>query len=188
MSDTTNPSAEEDPRRKGEPYTPVLSPLVRIMDAAGALVVLAMAVIVNIDVFGRFFADSPLVGTLELTEMGIVAIVFLVIARTVSVRRLTRSDTLLNFLHRRTDWLNLLLRAVFNLAGAVVMLVIIWGQLPRLVDAWTRGYFKGNVGIFTAPTWPLEAIVLVGAALALVQFLILARLNLKMMTEVRTVG
>lgn len=187
MSDEFGRGTDDEARpRAEEPITPVLTPLVRILDAAGAITVLVMVAIVNVDVFGRFFANRPLVGTLELTEMGIIAIVFLVLARTVAVRRLTRSETLLDILRRRADKVNLMLRTGFNLCGALVMAVIIWGQFPRLVDAWSRGYFKGNVGIFTAPTWPLEAIVLIGATLAAIQFLVMARRNLKALQDVRS--
>jgi TRAP-type mannitol/chloroaromatic compound transport system permease small subunit len=160
------------------PSTPGLTPVVTIMDAVGALIVLGMMVIVNVDVFGRWLADSPLAGTLELTEMGIVAVVYLSLAHTIRVRRLTRSDTFLNFLARRRGAkANHVLRMIFNLAGTVVLAIIAYGQLPRVVDAWSRGYYKGNVGIFTAPTWPLEIIMLLGATAAAIQFVIMAGRN-----------
>lgn len=145
------------------------------MNTVGALVVLGMVAIVNIDVFGRWLANAPLAGTLEMTEMGVVAVVYLTIAHAVAGKRLTRSDALLGFLESRGRMTAVLtLRLVFNCAGAVVFALIAWGQVPRVIDAWSRGYFKGNVGIFTAPTWPLEAIMLVGAVAAGLQFLVLA--------------
>ncbi|ETX28481.1 TRAP transporter small permease subunit [Roseivivax isoporae] len=155
--------------------TPGLTPLTTAMNTAGALIVLAMVVVVNVDVFGRWLANAPLAGTLELTEMGVVAVVYLTIAHAVAGRRLTRSDALLGLLERggrrrATSGL----RLFFNLAGVFVFAVIAWGQVPRVIDAWTRGYFKGNVGIFTAPTWPLEAVMLVGSVAAGLQFLVLA--------------
>lgn len=162
------------------PSTPGLTPLVLGMDAVGALIVLGMMILVNVDVFGRWLADAPLAGTLELTEMGIVAVVYLQLAHTIRVKRLTRSDTFLNFLVRRFgDRADQALRMVFNLAGAVILAIIAYGQFPRLIDAWSRNYYKGNVGIFTAPTWPLEAIMLLGAAAASLQFLVLTWRNLR---------
>jgi TRAP-type C4-dicarboxylate transport system permease small subunit len=150
------------------------------MDALGALIVLGMMIIVNIDVFGRWLFDSPLAGTFELTEMGIVAVVYLQLAHTIRVKRLTRSDTFLNFLARvRGQAADQSLRLVFNLAGALMLGIIAFGQFPRFVDAWTKGYYKGNVGIFTAPTWPLEGIMLLGAVAAAIQFLVLACRNAK---------
>lgn len=150
---------------------PVLTPITTVMNTVGAIVVLGMVVIVNIDVFGRWLFNSPLAGTLELTEMGVVAVVYLTIGHAVAGRRLTRSDAALGLLQRlnarRTE---LILRTVFNGAGALVFAIIAWGQVSRLADAWSYGYFKGNVGIFTAPTWPLEAIMLTGAVAAALHF------------------
>jgi len=160
------------------PTLPVVTPLVTAMDALSALVVLGMMVIVNIDVFGRWLVDSPLAGTLELTEMGIVVVVYLSLAHTVRVGRLTRSDTFLNFVERRCGArANHALLLIFSVAGAGVLGIIAYGQFPRLVDAWSRGYYTGNVGIFTAPTWPLELIILVGAIAAATQFLLMALRN-----------
>ncbi len=150
------------------------------MDAVGAMIVLGMMVIVNIDVFGRWLFDAPLAGTFELTEMGIVAVVYLQLAHTIRVKRLTRSDTFLNFIARIKGRVpDQALRLVFNIAGALMLGVIAYGQFPRLIDAWSRGYYKGNVGIFTAPTWPLEGIMLLGATAASFQFLLLAARNAK---------
>ncbi|MCE0504098.1 TRAP transporter small permease [Roseivivax sp. GX 12232] len=155
--------------------TPVLTPITTAMNTLGALIVLGMVVIVNIDVFGRWLANAPLAGTLEMTEMGVVAVVYLTIAHAVGGKRLTRSDALLGVLaNRGKDRLVNAMRFFFNCAGVVVFALIAWGQIPRVIDAWERGYFKGNVGIFTAPTWPLEAIMLLGAVAAGLQFLILA--------------
>lgn len=155
--------------------TPILTPITTVMNTAGALVVLAMVIIVNIDVAGRWLVNTPLDGTLELTEMGVVAVVYLTLAHAVAGKRLTRSDTLLGFLERRGIARTATsLRLAFNLAGLIVFALIAWGQFPRLVDAWERGYYKGNVGIFTAPTWPLEAIILLGTIAAGTQFLVLA--------------
>lgn len=178
MTEPVKPTSEGASAPSGEPPTPVFTPFVVGMDALGALIVLGMMVIVNVDVFGRWLFDSPLAGTFELTEMGIVAVVYLQLAHTIRVKRLTRSDTFLNFLARvRRKSADQALRLVFNLAGALMLGIIAYGQFPRLIDAWSRGYYKGNVGIFTAPTWPLEGIMLLGAVTAAIQFLLLAYRN-----------
>jgi len=158
--------------------TPGLTPFVFTLDAIGALIVLGMMVIVNIDVFGRWLWDSPLSGTLELTEMGVVAIVYLQLASTIRIKRLTRSDGFLNFLSKSHAWAaNFILRMAFNLIGALILGIIAYAQYPRLIGAWTQGYYKGNVGIFTAPTWPLEGIMLIGITAASIQFIVLAYRN-----------
>lgn len=169
-----NDTRAGDDQSVPEPVTG-LSPVTSFMNTMGALIVLGMMVIVNIDVFGRWLFNSPLAGTLELTEMGVVAVVYLTVAHAVAGKRLTRSDALLSLVERRgARVIGLALRLVFNVAGATVFALIAYGQAPRLMDAWARGYFKGNVGIFTAPTWPLEGILLLGASVASLQFAVLA--------------
>lgn len=165
---------------------PVLTPITSIMNTAGALIVLAMMIIVNVDVFGRWLLNTPFAGTLELTEMGVVAVVYLTVAHAVAGKRLTRSDALLALVERRgAAWIGLSLRTVFNLAGAIIFAIIAYGQAPRVVDAWSRGYFTGNVGVFTAPTWPLETIILVGAVAASLQFCVLANRRRRELSALR---
>lgn len=160
------------------PEVPVLTPLVRLYGFVGAAVVLCLLVIVNVDVFGRFFFNRPFAGTLELSEMGIVAIVFLQLASTIGARRMTRSDGFLGFVDRRKPELALSMRAIFNILGAIMLLVIAYGQYPRMITSYVRGYYKGNIGIFTAPSWPLDAIVFTGVILGAVMFVILAAMNI----------
>ncbi|MBW3099039.1 TRAP transporter small permease subunit [Pseudohoeflea coraliihabitans] len=159
------------------------------MDILGAAMVLGMVILVNMDVFGRWLFNAPMPGTLELTELGIVAVVYLQLAYAIRSRRLTRSDSFLDFLARKGALrANAGLRFVFNLCGAAILTIIAYGQLPRLIDAWSRGYFKGNVGVFTAPTWPFETILLIGASAGAIQFLVLAFGNLAQWRKARSVA
>ena len=167
MSGPSHDAAGEDSSRDHAGYVPGLTPAVTGMNAIGAVVVLLMALLVNVDVLGRW--------------MGIVAIVYLQLAHAIAVGRLTRSEMLLDLTERRMPRLNLTLRTVFNLMGAFVLAVIVYGQLPRLVSAWENGFYKGNPGVFQAPTWPLEAILLVGAIFGIVQFGVLAWQNVALM-------
>jgi TRAP-type C4-dicarboxylate transport system permease small subunit len=178
VTKTVKPSSEGAHVSSEEPPTRGFTALVVGMDAVGALIVLGMVVIVNIDVFGRWLWNSPLSGTLELTEMGIVAVVYLQLAHTIRVKRLTRSDAFLNVLSKmRTQTVSQSCRLGFNVVGALILGIIALGQYPRLIDAWNGNYYKGNIGIFTAPTWPLEGIMLLGATAAALQFLVLAYRN-----------
>lgn len=167
------------------PEVPVLTPLVRFYGFVGAAVVLCLLVIVNVDVFGRFFFNRPFAGTLELSEMGIVAIVFLQLASTIGARRMTRSDGFLGFVDRRKPELALSMRAIFNILGAIMLLVIAYGQYPRMITSYVRGYYKGNIGIFTAPSWPLDAIVFTGVILGAVMFIILAAINIIKLVNIK---
>lgn len=176
----SGPGEEVSPRDHAHPI-PGLTPAVTGMNMIGAVVVLAMAVIVNVDVIGRWLFNEPLDGAVELTEMGIVAIVYLQLAHAIAVGKLTRSEMLLDLTEKRLPRFNLSLRTLFNLMGAFVLAVIVYGQVPRLIAAWENGFYKGNPGVFRAPMWPLEAILLIGAVFGIIQFLVLAWQNVGLM-------
>ena len=70
------------------------------------------------------------------------------------------------------------LGAVFDLAGALVFAIIIMGSVPRFEDAWERGYYAGNKGIFVVPVWPVRLILVIGAATVVLVFLGMVYKNL----------
>jgi hypothetical protein len=65
--------------------------------------------------------------------------------------------------------------AGFELLGAAVMVLIVVGTVPLLIQSFERGYFIGVRGVFTFPDWPVKAIVIIGATAALLCFLVRAR-------------
>ncbi len=141
------------------------------LNSAGSVLILAIVVLINLDVFSRFLFNNPIDGVTELVELSIVAIVFLQLADAVRNGRLTRSDGLYNRLCEKNPTAGHLLGAFFDLAGAVFFITIIAGSIPRLVDAWVRGYYSGNRGIFVVPVWPVRLILVVGAITVVLVFL-----------------
>jgi TRAP-type mannitol/chloroaromatic compound transport system permease small subunit len=57
--------------------------------------------------------------------------------------------------------------------------VIAYATWPLLTRAWVDAEFLGVQGVFTFPTWPMRAVVVLGAALAAVQYLLLAWRDVK---------
>jgi TRAP-type mannitol/chloroaromatic compound transport system permease small subunit len=128
--------------------------------------------LVTADVSMRFIWSKPIPGVVEIVEMSIVGIVFLQLTHAMSEGKMIRADTLLGILMVRVPRVGHALDALGQLAGIALMSVILEGQIPRLIEAWTENSFKGNPGLFTAPTWPLELMVALGCMAALIQFLI----------------
>ena len=50
---------------------------------------------------------------------------------------------------------------LFSVTGFFI--TIIFGGIPRFIDAWERGYFSGNKGIFVVPVWPVRLVLVIGA-------------------------
>lgn len=142
------------------------------LNSIGTVLIFALMILVTADVTLRFLISRPINGVVEIVEMSIVGIVFLQLTHAMAAGKMVRSDTILaGLLETRPRWGHFL-DACGQLTGAVLMTAILWGQIPRLISAWELGHYKGNPGIFVAPTWPLELMVALGCAAALIQFLI----------------
>lgn len=148
---------------QGNIITRAFSWFVSGLNSAGGALIFALIVMINLDVFSRFLFNSPIDGVTELVELSIVAIVFLQLSDAVRSGRLTRSDGLYNKLCDRSPKAGHLLGVFFDLAGAAFFLTIIAGSIPRFIDAWERGYYSGNKGIFVVPVWPVRLILVIGA-------------------------
>ena len=68
---------------------------------------------------------------------------------------------------------------VFDLAGSVFFVCILQGAVPRLIEAYERGYFAGNEGLFVVPVWPIRLILVIGCIVVAIQFALLAWRNVK---------
>ena len=61
-----------------------------------------------------------------------------------------------------------------DILGMAVMLAIIIGTTPLLIDSIQRGYYIGEQGIFTIPEWPIKGMVVLGSTATMLSFLIRA--------------
>lgn len=141
------------------------------LNALGTLWILALMLLINADVLGRNLFLRPIAGVAEMVSLSIVGIVFLQLSSTLRGDRLTRSDMLLNLLGQRAPRVVLFIEALFNLAGAFTLWVLVQASWPRFTTAVARGETVGITGHFVAPTWPIKLILVVGAIALLVQFL-----------------
>jgi TRAP-type C4-dicarboxylate transport system permease small subunit len=160
--------------RIGAPRPSAFDFFTRILNVLGTLLILAMALVVNADIVGRNVFNRPLPGVLEFVGLAIVAIVFLQMANTLREDRHVSNDILIGFLIRTRPRISAAMYVVFYLVGACLMALIVWFVWPILVTNYTGGYFRGAQGIFTIPTWPFIAPIIVGAAATCIQFLLLA--------------
>ena len=156
----------------------VFSRALRVLDWAtqsaniiGTLLIVGLVLIICIDVVGREAVGQPLPGVPEMVSLSIVAIVFLQVPQAFKSGRMTRSDGLINVLHRRAPRLAAGLETVFELVSAAVVGTLIYAHWPILTKAIARGEFVGSVGNVTFPTWPVKVMILIGASLLFLQFI-----------------
>lgn len=144
------------------------------LNAIGSLWILFLLVLINADVFGRNVFTAPIDGVNEMVEMSIVAIVFLQLGDATRVGRMTRSDGFFNLMLRRSRRVGCALGALFDGLGALFLGFILYGTWPLFIEAYEKNYYAGNEGVFTAPTWPVKLIVVIGCGITMLLLLSLA--------------
>jgi len=152
-------------------------PILRLLDGitlaanvVGSCLIVGLVVLITADVIGRNVFGAPVAGVPEMVSLSIVAIVFLQAPQALRAGRLTRSDGVIEVLKARTPRLATGLETFFDLVGVAVLCAILYSHWPILNRAYARGDFIGAVGNFTAPTWPVKAMLALGATLLALQF------------------
>jgi len=143
------------------------------LNGLGTVWIFVMMVLINADVLGRALFNAPVRGVPLIISLSIIAIVFLQLPDALRIGRVTRNEVVLARLQtRRSPWFYRL-QAVFHLAGVAMMVIIIVAGWPLLEKAWRSQAYFGNLGDFTFAEWPIKLVVLIGAAAAGTQFLVL---------------
>lgn len=148
------------------------------LNAVGSVWVAAITVLICADILGRVLFKFPLVGVPEIVKVSIVAIVWLQIPHTLKTGGHLRSDVVLRFLSGRSRALVDLFAYVL---GAIVFGLLVYSGWDTMIQAWEMGEFEGELPV-RVPTYPLRSIVLLGAALTALQFLLMAVEALRRMT------
>jgi TRAP-type mannitol/chloroaromatic compound transport system permease small subunit len=148
--------------------------VISIMNSIGTAWVFVLLIIINLDIGGRAIFNHPIRGVPEIVAMSIVACVFLQIAHTLKVGRLTRSDILMNWLYIHYPRLKLFLEGVYYFIGAGLMAILFKASIPLFTKAWRIDEYVGAEGDFMAPVWPVKLIILIGCVAGVIQFLVMS--------------
>lgn len=153
--------------------------LVDALNAAGSVLIGAIMLLMCADVLLRDLANRPIDGVAEMVATSIVIIVFLQLPATLRHGRMSRADLFIDPFIARRPRAGKRLRALFSLAGVFACAVIAYASWKPLLRAWTGDEFLGVEGVFTFPIWPMRAVVVLGAALAAVQYVLLVVQDLR---------
>ena len=144
------------------------------LNSVGTVWIFALMIIINWDLTGRAIFNSPLVGVAVIVQFSIVSIVFLQVSHTLRSGRITRNEFIQARFSKQYPRAVCILRAIFNIVGAVMFALLFWQSYPLLTKALRRGEYFGNEFVFTLPTWPTKVLILVGCAALVIQFLRMA--------------
>ncbi len=143
-----------------------------VLNMIGALLVIGLLILINADSLGRTLFSAPILGVIEIVELSLVAIVFLALGDAIRAGRLTRSEGLLTLLRDRAPRVSQALRIIFDLVAAAFFGLIVVGGVPRAIESYERGEFKGTAQVFTVPEWPVKLIIVIGAIAGIMAFLV----------------
>lgn len=146
--------------------------LVDGLNAIGSVVIGLVMLLMCVDVLMRNAVDRPIDGVAELVATSIIVIVFLQLPSTLRHGRMSRAELFIDPFLERKPRAGRRLRALYSLVGALSCAVIAYATWPAFERAWQDSEFWGVEGIFTFPTWPVRAVVILGSVLAAVQYLL----------------
>ena len=141
--------------------------------AAGLALLLSFLVVA--DVVGRTVFSAPVQGTPEIVSMSIVIICFLQASYAIRSGGMLRVEVVPALLPGR---LREALATAGCLLGVLFFGVIVYGGFDGFLHAWRSGEYEGE-GALRIPTWPARFVVVGGAALAALNYLLLALMHLK---------
>jgi TRAP-type mannitol/chloroaromatic compound transport system permease small subunit len=143
---------------------------VAFLNAFGSIWVLCIVLLICMDSFGRSFFNKPFDGVNEIVAVSMAFVVFCQLADTIRLDKLTRSDSYLPRLQASRSILARVIVCGFDVLGMAIMIAIIIGTVPLLIESIERGYYVGEQGIFTFPDWPIKAMVVFGSVMATLCF------------------
>ncbi len=141
--------------------------------AAGLALLLSFLVVA--DVVGRTVFSAPVQGTPEIVSMSIVIICFLQASYAIRSGGMLRVEVVPALLPGR---LREALAAAGCLLGVLFFAVIVYGGFDGFLHAWRSGEYEGE-GALRIATWPARFVVVGGAALAALNYLLIAFVHLK---------
>jgi TRAP-type C4-dicarboxylate transport system permease small subunit len=181
MSPSTARTKAGAPRRRASPF----GLLSAGANGVGTVGIVALMVLINADVFGRFLFNSPIAGVPEMVSLSIVGIVFLQVGHTLRQGRFIRSDMAIGRLLRARPRAGHAVQALHHATGAVLAGILLYFSAGSFVDIWRNGETVGTFGIFEAPVWPVALIIVFGCVMMLVQFALYAALDLAIASGLR---
>ena len=125
------------------------------------------------NIIGRFAFDAPIYGTAEMVAASIVIIVFLQVGYAIRSRSMLKADFLVIKLPKVVQRV---LLALGYLLGAAFFLMFITGGWEESILSFVEGEYEGE-GALRVPSWPARWTVLMGSAIALINYLVMAYLD-----------
>lgn len=147
--------------------------LTRLLMVLAAFWAFMLTFFIMADVIGRSIFNAPVYGVREIVMNSIVIIVFLQAGYAIRSRSMLRAEFVIDLF---PTWLRRTALATGYLLGAAFFLTIVVGGWDNAVYSWVANEFEGE-GALRVPSWPTRFMILFGGALAAINYLIMAYLD-----------
>jgi len=137
-------------------------------NAIASLVVVFLMFLITTDVVLRGAFNSPIPGVPEIVKFAIVGMFWLQCAYTLRARKHLRTTLLLGVMPRGAQVSVLVVNSII---GALMFGFIAWLGWAETLKTWEIGAFEGEYPV-RIPIWPLWGILVFGAILTALQFLL----------------
>lgn len=129
-----------------------------------------LAVDIAIDVFSRTVFNKPVIGTVEIIRNSVVMIAFLQLPYAVYSESMLRADFLIKIISKR---ISKIFEFIGLCLGACLFGILVYGAIDLMVRAYVSGEFEGE-GAFQIPVWPIYCVIIFGAAMAALNYVVAA--------------
>lgn len=145
----------------------------KILMVVAAVWAFGLTFLILADIIGRNLFDLPINGTVEMVASSVVIIVFLQAGYAIRSRSMLRADFLVIHLPKGVQRV---LLGIGYLLGAAFFLMIITGGWEESILSYVEGEYEGE-GALRVPSWPARWTVLFGSVLALINYCVMAYLD-----------
>ena len=141
----------------------------RFIHVLSACWILGLGIIILIDVIGRSFFATPLLGTTEIVKNSVVAVTFLQLPLAIYSGSMLRTTILVDVVG---PVVRKLLRTIACLLGALFFAIIVYSAWEHMIDAWRIGEYEGE-GALRVPTYPVRTLMIATSVFAAIAYLMM---------------
>ncbi len=138
------------------------------LNVVASVWILGLVAIISADVIGRSVFHHPIQGVPEIAKFSIIAMFWLQTAYVLRIGGHLRTTLGFDLLPPAGQKIVLCSNA---LIGFAIFALIVWLGTPEMMKSWRIGAFEGSDAA-RIPVWPFWAILVIGALLTSIQFLI----------------
>ncbi len=134
----------------------------QVCHVISAFWVVVLALIIFVDVSGRYLFNTPLLGAVEVIKNSVVSITFLQIPLAIYRGRMIRTTLIYDAV---SPLIKKYLRSFANILGLLFFLGTAFSSWGPFVEAWNIGEYEGE-GALRVPTYPVRLLVALTSAYA----------------------